>query len=193
MPLPIIKAATIAWRAKTLLEKHGGKIAHLNKAPVTAKALGESLKELREQWEDKSSQPLITMYNSIEVLVEIKFFMARTNKNLELDTSGMTTFQNLQAIVEAMEDKGRNDAVRDIRDTLDWSRAFFAREDVQNILDKTSLDTSLPKNLMDVPRFGKNLLLEITGEAKRIYDLVNAAKKPDPKGPSKPNDPNPGK
>ncbi len=186
MPLPIIKAVFAAKSAIELVSKHGGKVAHRNDPVATAAFLGQSLKELRDGWQDENTPYIFSLYNTFPNVIEVKVLMMLTTKNMGLNTKGMSFFDTLKTIVSELDEKGYSEYGTEIRNTLEWRDGFFSREDVQQILQKSEIDLSKPKSLKDSFRFTKNLTTWVTNEAKRLDALMNAAKKPAPKNDNQP-------
>lgn len=182
------KILMAAWKAKDMAAKYGPIIPHINNGRATTVFLGNSLKDLKNCWEDEDSGTFFTIYESVEKVVEIKVFTFITARNLEMDTKGKTQFEVLQSIVNHFKAKNDLGAIRNIEGTMAWTQEFMQREDVQQIFNETNID--IPAfNLMkplEWPKVAMKTAERIGQEAGRIHKLMKAAKnKPgnDNKGP----------
>ncbi len=184
------KLLMMAWKAKDYATRYGPILPHMNNGRATAVFLGNSLKDLKNTWENEDAGTFFTVYESVEKAVEVKVFTALTAYNLDLDTKGKNAAQVLQEIVDHFKAKNDLGAVRNIEATMAWTQEFIAREDVQQIFNEAKVE--IPAfNVMkplEWPKFAQKTIESIGGEASRIHKLMKAAKKKpgndnDKKGP----------
>jgi hypothetical protein len=177
MPLPQWKLLLVFANAA---RKHGNKVMHINNIDLLTKDLGKALKEQRIILEDPDAGTLETMYELISTIAEVKVLMMAVSKKLGIDTSGKTPATILQDIITTTE--ARNSAAaQDIKDTLDWTIKFFARDDVKALLEEDNIQIERPKNIKGVGKMFKQITGKVSQESKRLHGFLKIAKKKDSK------------
>lgn len=181
MKIPFKLAMTFTYFAR----KYGKQLVHFNNPESCAGFLGAALKDQKRLIEDSDSGTFMTVYDSMERLLEIKVLMHWTSNKMNLETKGKAPAEIMHEIAETC---GANnpEASKDIRETLEWAEKFFAREDVQEIFQEANIEINMPKSPLEIPKTVMALGMRIKQEAGRLHKVLNVAKgKNPPKSDSK--------
>ena len=122
----------------------------------------------------------MTLYDSVERILEIKVMMHWTSSKMGLETKGKPPAEILSMIAKRAADRDPL-ASRDINETLGWATEFFSRPDVQAVFSDADIPVNVPSKASDVPKALLSLGMRLQQEAKRLHGVLKVAKcKEDP-------------
>lgn len=162
--------------------KYGTKLPHLKNKRSCAMFLGVALRDQRKLIEDQDMGTFMTLYESVERLVEIKALMHLTARHMEIPTKSKPPVQILKEIIDHCEAEGSG-AANDIKRTLAWTEEFFKKPEIRAIFEEANVEIGRPKNIKDITKIG----LRLKQESTRIHNVLKVAKgKNTPKPPQPP-------
>lgn len=164
-------------------KKYGSKLLSLNNPEACAGFLGAALRDQRKIIEDDDSGTLITLYDSLERLLEIKVLMHWTAAKMKIPTKGQAPAVIMSQIAEKCHVDNEK-ASQDIKETLKWAQTFFSRPDVQEIFSEADIEVIIPKNPLHFHKTIISLGMRIQQEAERLHKVLSVAK--DAEGGDKP-------
>ena len=165
----------LAFTFSRFAYKYGPKIAHFQNKQACAMFLGTALRDQRALIENADRGTFMTVYESVERLLEIKALTLWTAKKFDISTSEKSQTEILRNIVDACNEEGLG-AGRDIERTLSWADDFFARPEVRKIFDEARVEIALPKSPWELPKTVKSMGQLITQEAQRVHQILKIAK-----------------
>ena len=188
MKIPFKLIASASYFAR----KYGKQVLHLNDENECAKFLGEALRDQRDLIEDKNSGTFMTLYDSLERLLEIKVLMTWTAKKMGIETKGKPPVALLSEIATYC-DTECGTYNKDIKDTLSWAQDFFARPDVAEVFEEADIYVALPENPLHFPKTILALGMRIKQEGTRLHRVLKVAKAEQDKKQDSDNDNTPPK
>lgn len=183
---PHLKLAAVFAK---LAKNHGSKVLHGGNIDLLTKDLGDALRRQKKVIQDPDMNVLETAYEALPIIAEVKILTLAVAKKLEIDTAGKNTVTVLEEIVQKTEARNSK-AAKEIKNTLDWTRDFFSKPEIQEILKADLIQIETPENWKDVRGWGKSAVQgtqRIAQEFSRLQDFLKHAKEvPEQKDPPKP-------
>jgi hypothetical protein len=160
--------------------KYATKLPHMGNKKTCAMYLGVALRDQRKLIEDKDTGTFMTLYESVERLLEVKMLMHWTAHKFDIPTKSKPPVQILKEIVDSCEAEGHG-AGNDIKRTLSWAEQFFSKPEVRAIFDEANVEIAMPKSAKDLPKTAVNLGIRLKQESARLHNILKVAKgkKPD--------------
>lgn len=155
--------------------KYGTKLPHLKNKRSCAMFLGVALRDQRKLMENKETGTFMTLYESVERLLEIKALMHLTAHHMEIPTKSKPPVQVLREIIDHCEAEGSG-AANDIKRTLAWTEEFFNKPEVRAVFEEANVAVTMPKNARELPKAIANLGLRLKQESTRIHNVLKVAK-----------------
>lgn len=193
--IPQIKLALIFAQ---FAQKHGTKILHANNPDLLTKDLGNAMKEQKRILSDARKGMIMTGYDLIPVIVEVKVLTFVVAKKLGIETKGKADIAIIEDIIAKSDERNGGKYAKDVKDTLEWTRELFSHPEIQDVLKMEMTDIEAPKSLKDVFKFFKQVagrtsdeLTRVSEFLKRARDVQPPAPKPEPKSEPKGADPAP--
>jgi len=169
-----------------LAKQHSGKILHGADVNALTRDLGDALRRQKKIIQDPDKNTLETAYEALPVIAEVKVLTVAVSKHLGLETKGKSTSAILEEIVLKTEER-KSTAAQEIKDTLAWTRDFFSKPEIQEILAADLIKIEAPSSWKDVKGMGKTALQtgqRLMQEVSRLQDFLKKAKEePEPKPP----------
>lgn len=172
--LPQIKLALLFAK---IAKDHGHKILHANNPDLLTRDLGDALKKQKDVLSDRNKNTLLTAYDVLPLIVEVKILTVVTANRLGLETKGKSDIQVLEDIIAAAKtrDNGGKYA-KDIEATLDWTRRLFAHPEIQDVLSMEVTAIEFPKSPRDALRFSGQIVGRFQDELTRVTEFLRTAK-----------------
>jgi len=168
------------------LARHSGTVLHSGNIEMLTKDLGDALRRQKKIIQDPDMGVLETAYEALPVIAEVKVLTIAVAKKLGLDTNGKSTIGVLEDIVRKTEERN-SPAAGEIKNTLEWTRDFFSKPEIQEILKVDLVAIETPASWKDFKGIGKSALQgtqRLTQELSRLHDFLQKAKEgPAPKNP----------
>lgn len=180
---PQIKLALLFAK---LAKEHGPKILHSNNPDLLTRDLGDALKKQKDVLSDPRKNMIMTGYDVVPIIVEVKILTTVVAKKLEIDTKGKPDIAILEEIIAKSEERNGGKFSKDIRDTLEWTRKLFANPEIQDVLKMEMTEIEAPKNLKDIGRFFKQAAGRAQDEAVRVSEFLKRAKDAAPEQKTEP-------
>jgi len=184
-----IPKITLLYALAKAVKEHAPKAMHINNIDLLTQDLGDALVKQRDALEDPDSGTLETLYDMVTVLAEVRVFMFAVSKKLDIETTGKRPATILQEIINATEARDSK-AAEKISETMEWTKVFFARPEIQALFSEESIEVELPKSFTDVKGLGstfQNAGKKIAQEAGRVHRFLKIVKdqknNKNPKGP----------
>lgn len=194
--LPQIKLALLVAK---LVKEHGPKILHSNNPDLLTRDLGDALKKQKDILSDPRKSMIMTGYDVVPLVVEVKILTVFVAKKLDIDTKGKPDIVILEEIIAKSEERNGGKFSKDIKDTLEWTRRLFAHPEIQEILKMEVTEIEKPKGVRDLTKIFKQVVSRAQDEATRVTEFLRRAKdlspqpqpepKPEPKAEEKKPEP----
>lgn len=185
--LPNFKLALVFAR---IAKDHGHKILHANNTPLLTRDLGEALANQKRVLSDPRKGMVMTAYDVLPVIVEVKLLTMAVAKKLDIDTKDKPMISILEEIVQKSEEAGNAKYAKGIKDTLEWTRALFSHPEIQDVLRMEMTEIESPKSVKDVFKFFGQLAGRSQDELTRVAEFLKKAKEIDvPQNPEKKPEP----
>ncbi|MGM0422945.1 MAG: hypothetical protein ACQEQL_07610 [Pseudomonadota bacterium] len=155
--------------------KYATKLPHMGNKKSCAMYLGVALRDQRKLIEDKETGTFMTLYESVERLLEIKMLMHWTAHKFDIPTKSKPPVQVLKEIVASCDAEGHG-AANDIKRTLTWAEQFFNKPEVRAVFEEANVEITMPKNAKDFPKAAANIGLRIKQESERLHNILKVAK-----------------
>jgi hypothetical protein len=175
--LPHFKLAMIFAK---MAKDHGHKVLHINNIELLTKDLGNALKEQQKILQSPNQGAAMTAYDLLPVIAEVKLLTMAVSSKLGIDTKGKSAIVILEEIVAKTEARGSKSA-KDVQATLEWTRAFFAHPEIQEILKADLIEIQKPKGWRDIGKTASQTTQRIAQELSRLTDFLKKAKEIDVK------------
>ena len=156
---PQIKLALIFTK---IAKDHGHKILHANNPDLLTRDLGDAMKKQKDILCDPRKGMAITAYDVLPIILEVKILTVATAAQLKIDTKGKSDIQILEEIIAASEARQGGKYAKDIKGTLEWTRALFSHPEIQDVLKMEMTAIEAPKSLKDVTKFIRQLAVPPT-------------------------------
>lgn len=173
--LPQFKLALVFAK---MAKDHGHKVLHINNVELLTKDLGNALKEQKHILQSPNKGAAMTAYDLLPVIAEVKLLTLAVSSKLGIDTKGKSAIAILEEIVVQTEDRGSKSA-KDIKSTLEWTRAFFAHPEIQEILKADLVEIEKPKSWREIGKTASQTTQRIGQELSRLTDFLKKAKEID--------------
>ena len=170
---PQIKLALIFTK---IAKDHGHKILHANNPDLLTRDLGDAMKKQKDILCDPRKGMAITAYDVLPIILEVKILTVATAAQLKIDTKGKSDIQILEEIIAASEARQGGKYAKDIKGTLEWTRALFSHPEIQDVLKMEMTAIEAPKSLKDVTKFIRQLAGRSTDELARVSEFLKRAK-----------------
>ncbi len=159
-----------------LAKEHGPKILHVNNPDLLTRDLGDALKQQKDILSDSRKGMMMTAYDVLPIIVEVKIMTSLVAKKLDIETKGKPDIAILEEIVAKSEERNAGKFSKDIKDTLDWTRKLFAHPEMQEILKMEMTQIEGIKSVGDVTKFFKQLAGRSVDEVSRVTEFLKRAK-----------------
>lgn len=189
--LPYVKLALVFSK---LAKQHGHKVLHGGNIDLLTKDLGDALRRQKKLITDPDMGTIETAYEALPVIAEVKILTVAVAKKLDIDTKGKSATTVLEDIVAATEARNSK-AADEIKNSLAWTRTFFAHPEIQEIMSAELIAIEKPRGLGDLGGFGRaaqQSAQRAMQELARLQKFLSTAKnlktppKNDNNGPSGP-------
>ncbi|HCS23007.1 MAG TPA: hypothetical protein PLW48_06420 [Alphaproteobacteria bacterium] len=183
---PQIKLAIVF---ANLARKHGSKVMHSNNVDLLTKDLSNALVEQKNILSSPRKGAIMTAYEVLPVIAEVKILTVAVAKKLEIDTKGKSDIQVLEEIIALSDARNGGKYAKGIKETLEWTRALVSHPDFQDILKMEMTQIEKPSSVKDVTKFITQIAGRSQDEITRINEFLKHAKelevppapKPEPK------------
>ena len=184
-----------------MAKQHGGKILHSNNPDLLTKDLSAAMRAQKDILSDPRKGAIMTSYDVLPVILEVKILSVAVASKLEIDTKGKSTIAILEEIVAKSEERNGGKYSAGIKDTLDWTRKLFSHPEIQDILSMEMTEIEKPSSLKGVAKFFTQLAGRSQDELTRLQEFLKKAKevqdtpdaKPQPGATDTPKKPEPPK
>jgi hypothetical protein len=176
----------LAFKVLKIAKKHGPTILHGSDIDLITKDLGDALRRQKKVIIDQDLSAIETAIEIGPVLAEVKILTAVVAKKNGLETKGKSNIAVLEEIVQKTEER-KSTAASEIKDTLDWTRAFFSHPKIAEALGSEMTSLELPElSIGGITKALTNTAVRSTQEFSRIQDVLKAAKEVGDLPPPKP-------
>jgi hypothetical protein len=159
-----------------MARKHGPTILHANNPDLLTKDLGNAMREQKNVLSDPRKGAIMTAYDVLPIILEVKILSLAVAGKLEIDTKGKSTIAILDEIVQKSEERNGGKYAKDIKDTLEWTRALFANPEIQDVLKMEMTAIETPGNLRGLTKFFTSLASRSQDELTRVQEFLKRAK-----------------
>lgn len=189
---PQIKLALVFGK---IAKDHGPKLLHANNPDLLTRDLGYALKKQKDILSDPRKGMVMTAYDVLPIILEVKILSVATASKLGIPTKGKSDIQVLEDIIAASNARNGGKHAKDIVSTLEWTRALFAHPEIQDVLKMEMTEIESPKSLRGVLTFIGQLAGRSQDELVRVSEFLKRAKdldldppaqKPEPQAAQKP-------
>jgi hypothetical protein len=170
--LPNLKLAIIF---ANLAKKHGGTVLHLANTDKLTEDLGNALQQQKNILSDPRKSSLMTAYDILPVIMEVKILSLAVAKKLDVPTKGRAVIDILDDIVRASDARG-GDHADGIRDTLEWTRKLFAAKEIQDVLNMEITEIERPAGIRGIGKFVKQVAVRSKDEIVRLNEFLQRTK-----------------
>ena len=173
---PYLKLAIVFTK---LAKHHGNKILHGGDIDLLTEDLGDALRRQKKVILDPDLGALETTYEALPVIAEVKILTLALSKKLDVDTKGKSAIGILEEIVQKTEARNSG-AAAEIKNTLEWTRGFFAHPEIQEVLNADLIEIEKPRGWKDIAGMGKSAqqgIQRIGQEFTRLRKFLEQAKK----------------
>ncbi len=173
--LPNFKLAIVLAK---LANEYSHEILHVGDTDLLTRDLGDALRRQKKIIQDPDMGTIETATEVLPVIAEVKLLTMAVAKKMEIDTKGKGAVAVLEEIIAKTEERD-SDAAKEIKVTLDWTRAFFSHPEIQEILKADLIQIEKPDSLTDVRGMGKGMLqraMRIAQELSKLQDFLKKAK-----------------
>lgn len=163
-----------------LAQRHGSKVLHGGNIDMLTRDLGDALRRQKKAITDPDLNIIETASEALPVMAEVKVLTLAVTKKLGLDTKGKSSTEVLEEILAVTEGRNSN-AAAEIKASLEWTRAFNAIPEVQEIQKAELIQIELPKGFTDIFGMGKTLqqsAQRVGQEYERLLAYLERAKNP---------------
>lgn len=173
MPLPNFKLALLFAK---MAKDHGQKILHANNPDLLSRDLGDALKKQKDILSDPRKSMVMTAYDVLPLIAEVKILTVVTARQLGISTGGKSDIEVLEAIIAAGEERNGGKFTKDIKGTLEWTRQLFSHPEIRDVLDMEMTAIEKPKSLGEVVGFITSLASRGQDEMTRLAEFLRTAK-----------------
>ncbi|MBI1215585.1 MAG: hypothetical protein GC185_07190 [Alphaproteobacteria bacterium] len=160
-----------------MARKHGPTILHSNNPDLLTKDLGNAMREQKNVLSDPRKGAIMTAYDVLPVILEVKILSLAVAGKLGISTKGKSTIALLDEIVAKSEERNGGKYARDIKDTLEWTRALFANPEIQDVLQMEMTPIEAPgASLRGITKFFTSLAGRSQDELTRVQEFLKRAK-----------------
>jgi hypothetical protein len=171
---PQVKLALIFAR---MAKDYGPTILHSNNPDLLTKDLGNAMKRQKDILSDPKKGMIMTSYDVLPVILEVKILSLAVAKKLEIDTKGKPMIGILEEIVQKSEERNNGKYAKDIQSTLDWTRNLFANPEIQDVLKMEMTEIEAPSpSLSGLGKFFTQLAGRSQDELTRLSEFLRRAK-----------------
>ncbi len=166
----------------SIAKNHGHKILHANNPDLLTRDLGDALKKQKQVLSDPNKNTLLTAYDVLPLIVEVKILTVVTANKLGVATKNKSDIQILEEIIVAADARRTAnpaqsaDYAKDIKGTLEWTRRLFSHPEIQDVLAMEVTTIEFPKSPRDALKFGSQLVGRFQDELTRISEFLRTAK-----------------
>jgi hypothetical protein len=182
--------------------KHMGKMLHANNPNLLTRDLGRALRNQKEILSDPSRGLIMTAYEVLEPILEVKALTVVVAKHLGIETKGKPDIAIMQEIIDKDDARNGGKYSQDIKDTLEWTRALFSHPEIQDVLKAEVTKIEKPDGMKDMLGFMGQIVSRFSDEAGRVNAFLqhaktirvepNELKQPEPPKPNTPKGDSPG-
>lgn len=171
---PQLKLALLFGR---VAKDYGPIVMHSNNADLLTKDLGNAMKKQKDILSDPKKGMIMTSYDVLPVILEVKLLSLWVASKLEVDTKGKSTIAILDEVVAKAEERNGGKYAKDIKGTLEWTRTLFSNPEIQDVLkmEMTGIDTP-SANLKSITKFFSQLAGRSQDELTRLNEFLKRAK-----------------
>lgn len=156
---------------------YGPILMHSNNADLLTKDLGNAMKKQKDVLSDPQKGMIMTAYDVLPAIMEVKILASWVAKRLEIDTKGKSTIAILDEIVAKSEERNNGKYSKDIKDTLEWTRKLFANPEIQDVLKMEVTEVEMPTtNIRSLGKFFTQLAGRSQDELTRLNEFLKRAK-----------------
>lgn len=159
-----------------LAKDHGHKILHANNPDLLTRDLGDALRKQKSILSDPNKSMLVTAYDILPIILEVKILTVATASKLGVPMRGRADIQILEDIIAAAEERNGGKYSKDIKATLEWTRALFSHPEIQDVLSMEMTAIETPKGPKDLFKFIGQLAGRSQDELARLSEFLRKAK-----------------
>ncbi len=181
--------AKLALVFAKMARDHGPKILHSNNPHLLAQDLSNAMTTQKDILSDPKKGMVMTSYDVLPVILEVKILSLAVAKKLGIDTKGKPMINIMEEIIAVEEAAGKGKYVQGIKDSLEWTRKLFANPEIQDVLKMEMTEIESPSiSVKGVTRFFMQLAGRSQDELTRLNEFLKRAKevqeKQDPAPPA---------
>ncbi|MDI1228933.1 MAG: hypothetical protein PSY14_14730 [bacterium] len=167
----------LAFIFAKMARDHGPKLLHSNNPDLLTKDLGDALRRQKDILSDPGKGAIMTAYDVLPIILEVKILTLAVASKLEIDTKGKPMISVLEEIIAKSEERNDGKFAKDIKGTLSWTRALFADPDIQDVLQMPMTEIQSPDlSLRGVGKFFTSLAGRSQDELVRVQEFLKRAK-----------------
>lgn len=167
----------LAFIFAKMARDHGPKLLHSNNPDLLTKDLGDALRRQKDVLSDPAKGAIMTAYDVLPIILEVKVLTLAVASKLEIDTKGKPMINVLEEIIAKSEERNDGKFAKDIKGTLGWTRALFADPDIQDVLNMPMTEIQSPDlSLRGVGKFFTSLAGRSQDELVRVQEFLKRAK-----------------
>lgn len=165
----------LALRIAKLAKRYGPTVLHGSNVDMLTKDLGDALRRQKKAITDPDMGSLETAYEALPVIIEVKILTMAVSRKLDVDTNGKSNIEVLEAIVKKTEDN-KSTSADGIKDTLDWTRGFFAHPEIQEVLKSDMTAIHFPTGIKGLGSTFMEASSRLSQEVVRVKAVIDKAK-----------------
>lgn len=171
--LPQLKLALIFAQ---FAKNHGSKVLHANSVDLLTTDLGNALQKQKDILADRDKGVIMTAYDVLPVILEVKLLTTVVAKKLGIDTKDKPSIAILEEIIQKSEERGEAERVQKIKSTLEWTRDLFEQPEIQKVLEMDMTEIEKPGGIKGVGRFFKQVGGRGMDELNRVQEFLKRTK-----------------
>ncbi|MEZ0224668.1 MAG: hypothetical protein ACAH83_08955 [Alphaproteobacteria bacterium] len=159
-------------------KNYGPILMHSNNVDLLTKDLGTAMKKQKDILSDPKKGMIMTSYDVLPVIMEVKILSSWVASKLEIDTKGKSTIAVLDEIVQKTEERNKGKYAKDIKDSLEWTRNLFSHPEIQDVLKMEMTEVEKPSSvsIKGLTKFFSQLAGRSQDELTRLNEFLKRAK-----------------
>jgi hypothetical protein len=172
---PQIKLALVFAQ---VAKNYGPILLHSNNADLLTKDLGNAMKKQKDILSDPKKGMIMTSYDVLPVIMEVKILSSWVASKLEIDTKGKSTIAILDEIVQKSDERNSGKYTKEIKDSLEWTRKLFSNPEIQDVLkmEMTEIEKPSGVSVKSLTKFFSQLTSRSQDELTRLNEFLKRAK-----------------
>ena len=159
-------------------KNYGPILMHSNNVDLLTKDLGNAMKKQKDILSDPKKGMIMTSYDVLPVIMEVKILSSWVASKLEIDTKGKSTIAILDEIVRKSDERNSGKYTKEIKDSLEWTRKLFSNPEIQDVLkmEMTEVEKPAGVSIKSLTKFFSQLTSRSQDELTRLNEFLKRAK-----------------